>query len=350
MAEEVKNKRVLQIGFGAFGQVHAEGWLRAGLDARQLVIADTDQRALARAGALVAGATLVPDWRPAMSDVDCVDILTPTDTHYPIALAAIEAGRDLFIEKPMTIHAREALDLAHRANAAGVIVQGGLYYRQHPKARALKAEIAQGRFGALRLLTGRFAGIKRARNDSGALHNDAVHFIDLFNWLTGQRPRLVFALTRDHFRRGQDDLAILQLVYPAGTIATIETGYVQPGRWPDTVVPGAVTMKEIAVSGERAIAEIDFAAETSSLRPGGHVLRGGTWQPEFGDPVPLTFEVATPPEVLAGHFRSFLDHVALRSEPDASVMACGYVPARIIEAAILSAASEQAVHIDWSIA
>ncbi|MCW5749850.1 MAG: Gfo/Idh/MocA family oxidoreductase [Alphaproteobacteria bacterium] len=348
MAEEVKNKRVLQIGYGAFGEVHAEAWARAGLAAGCLLIADTDGRALARAQARFPGVHVTTDGEAAMGDVDCIDILTPTDSHYRLACAAIAVGRDVFIEKPMTVHAWEALDLARRAREARIVLQGGLYYRQHPKALALKAAIAAGRFGALRLLTGRFAGIKRARNDSGALHNDAVHFIDLFNWLTGERPRLVFALTRDHFGRGHDDLAILQLVYPRGTIASIETGYIQPGRWPDAVVPGAVTMKEIAVSGELAIAEIDFAAEVSSLRRGGHRQQDGSWRPAYGEPEPIAAPSASAPEVLAGHFRTFLDHVASREEPECSIIDCGYVPARIIEAAIQSARTGQAIGLDWS--
>ena len=272
--------RILQVGYGAFGATHLDAW--AGLlPAARITVADPDAGARAAAAARAPGIATVADWRPVLAAVDAVDILTPTHTHHAIASAAIDAGRHVFLEKPMTVDAAEARDLQARAGRTGVTVQGGLYFRFHPKARALLALVRADGLGRLRFLQGRFAGFKRARGDSGALLNDAVHFIDLFDWMVGERPATVHAVTRDHFGRGSEDLALVTLVYSSGVVAHVETGYVQPGRWPDTVVPGAITSKEIQVSGSEGAVEIDFAAETMVRHRVRHALQDGLWRPVF---------------------------------------------------------------------
>lgn len=337
---------ILQIGCGAFGPVHLAAWRALGL-ARNLVVADPRPDLAEVIAAAAPGARLVADWRDALGKVDIVDILTPSDTHHAIAKAALAAGKDLFIEKPVTVTAAEAAELERLAEASRRIVQCGLYFRFHPKAQRLKALVAAGDFGRLRFLSGRFLGLKRARGDSGALHNDAVHFIDLLTWVAGERPRTLYAQARDHFGRGMDDLAVLQLTFPSGAAALIETGYIQPGRWPDTITPGAVTTKEVAVAGERAIVEIDFAAETARMQRGAHRLVDGIWRPDYGPSEDPGWPAADPVGVVTAELAHFLDCVATRRMPEAGLRDCGTGPAAVIEAAIASARENRVVEISY---
>ena len=337
---------ILQIGCGAFGPVHLAAWQALGL-ARSLVVADPRPEIAEAVAAIAPGAKVVRDWRDALAAADVVDILTPSDTHHAIAKAALAAGKDLFIEKPVTVTAAEAVELEGLAYSSRRVVQCGLYFRFHPKAQRLKALVAAGEFGHLRFLSGRFLGLKRARGDSGALHNDAVHFIDLLTWLAGERPRTLYAQARDHFGRGMDDLTVLQLAFPSGTAALIETGYIQPGRWPDTITPGAVTTKEIAVAGERAIAEIDFAAETARLQRGAHRLVDGIWRPDYGAAEDPGWPAADPIAVVTAELALFVECVATRKEPAAGLRECAVVPAAVIEAAMASARHNRVVEISY---
>lgn len=342
---QVKELRVLQVGYGAFGETHARAW--TALAPAALLIADVDADARARAARQFPGVEVVEDYRAALARCDAVDVLTPTDAHVAVAEAAIEMGRPLFIEKPVAPTAAAARRLWSAARRRGVAAQAGLYFRFHPKARDLKRRIAAGELGRPRYVSGRFAGLKRARRDSGALLNDAVHFVDLANWLIGEAPRLVYASCRDHFGRGSEDLAVLQLEYPGGAAALIETGYVQPGRWPDAVVPGAVTSKEIAFVGSDGVAEIDFAAETYRLQRGGHRLVDGLWRPVFSPPEAPDAPAADPVAVLMAEFAHFADCVVLKVPCEADLWDCGVVLAAITDAARRSAALRQAVAIDY---
>lgn len=333
---------VLIAGYGAFGPVHLDAWRRLGYGAG-LIIADPNPQSRARARAHCPEATLVADWREALARAHAVDILTPSGTHHAIGMEALAAGKHLFIEKPVTTTAAEAADLLAAAQQAQRIVQCGLYFRFHPKAQALKRMIAGGEFGRLRYLSGRFLGLKRARGDSGVLHNDAVHFVDLLGWLAGSAPVSVYATARDHFGRGLDDLAVLQITYADGAAALVETGYVQPGRWPDAVVPGAITTKEIAVAGERAVAEIDFAAERAILQRGAHRLRDGTWMPDYAPRETPDWPAADPVGVVAAELAHFVACIETGSAPAAGLAECGVRLGRVIDAAILSARTNQVV-------
>lgn len=329
--------RILQIGYGAFGATHLDAWVRL-LPAEAIMVADPRPEARAAAAARRPGIVALADWCDGLASAAAVDILTPTDSHHAIAAEAIDRGRHVFLEKPMTVDAAEARDLQARARRAGVVVQGGLYFRFHPKARALRDLVRAGGIGRLRFLQGRFAGFKRARGDSGALLNDAVHFVDLFGWITGERAEAVHAVTRDHFGRGSEDLALVTLTYPSGVVAHVETGYVQPGRWPDTVVPGAVTSKEIQVSGSEGAVEIDFAAETMVRHRVRHEFSEGLWRPVFGASGPMAVPAADPVAVVEAELAYFLDCIRTGREPDAGLAECGVGLALILDAARRSAA------------
>ena len=226
---------VVQVGLGNFGKRHLEAWHRLGFGDR-LWIAETDQAKWAQTAAHhFPKDRLVRSMEEVLDRVQLVDIVTPTQSHAALCRQALDAGKDVFMEKPMTATSAEARELAEAAQRSGRLIQVGYYYRFHPAAQRLKAELRAGRLGAIRYVTGNFCGFKRARTDVGVTHTDGIHFLDLFNWLLDSAPVEVYAVCRDHFGRGLEDLSIVLLTYPGGTVAKVESGYVQPGdgriRW-----------------------------------------------------------------------------------------------------------------------
>jgi predicted dehydrogenase len=336
---------VLQVGYGAFGPVHLEAWLRLGV-ADRLWLADPDPAARARAAAwnLPVG-RVVADFREALDRVEVVDVLTTTPEHFAVCDAALAAGLDVFCEKPLTLALDEAECLASRVAASGRILQVGYYFRHHPLFRYAKERVAAGALGELRYLSGTFAGFKRARADMGVTASDAVHFLDYFGWLTGSLPERVVALRRDHFGRGLDDLALILLEYPNGVVGKIEAGLIQPGRHVDLITPGALTSKEVALSGAQGAIEIDFPIERLTWHRVRHELQDGLWRPVFDDARMPRLAPATAVDVLASQLREFLGHVATRSQPEADVRRCGVDIARLLAAIAASAQAGQTVAV-----
>ena len=271
------SRKILQIGFGNFGPTHLAAWRLLGL-ADGLFVVDPDAGARQRCRDLgLPEGRVGAEASEFLDQADLVVVLAPTDLHFEVCKPLLAAGKHLFIEKPMTATLAEAEGL--RDFRRDQIIQVGFYFRAHPLAQRAKQEVDDGRLGDLRYVSARFHGYKRARGDSGVVGNDAVHFIDQANWMMGALPNAVDAVTRDHFGRGYDDLALIRLFYPSGALAHIEVGCIQPGRWNDNIVPGATQTKEFVVAGSEGAAEIDYQINELRLHKVRHELTDGLWRP-----------------------------------------------------------------------
>ena len=173
---------------------------------------------------------MLADFRAALDDVTLVDVVTPTEQHVDLCIAAIEAGKDVFVEKPLTLQVEAAQKLAAVVARSDRILHVGDYFRHHPLARYARERVTAGDLGSLRYLSGGFYGLKRARADIGVTANDAVHFLDLFSWLMGSAPVEVFAVHRDHFGRGLEDLALVGS--PIQTAGSPSSRQLHPARPP----------------------------------------------------------------------------------------------------------------------
>lgn len=331
--------RLLLIGCGAFGRVHAAALHRLGVEVLGL---EPDPAARAT----LPGLRFAEGLEAGLATCDAAIIATPPATHAALAEAVLRAGRDLFLEKPATETAEQSAHLARVAARAGRIVQVGLYLRFHPKAVALHAMLRRGEFGRLHHLSARMSGLKRARGDSGALLNDAVHFADLIPWLAGEAPARVFATLSDPLGRGREDLAVMQMMFPSGATALIEAGCVLPGEHADAVVPGAETRKLLAVAGRDALAEIDFAAERFTIRRGRHEpAERDAWIPRHAAPEHPDAPAPDVAGIVAAQLAAFLRAVASRVPQGPGLEEGGVAPLRILDAARRSAQLGQAVEV-----
>ena len=339
---------ILLIGLGGFGRNHLRAWHEMGRGA-DLYVADLDPgRHEDTKQFNVPAERVSTDYRTFLGDADIVDIVTPSTSHFQLCIAALEAGKDVFVEKPMTMTSQEADQLVEVVAQTGRVLQVGYYYRFHPISVHLANSIKDGELGELRYLSGNFMGFKRARTDVGVTHTDGIHFIDLFNWFMGRPPREVYAVVRDHFNRGLEDCSVVLMQYPGGAFAKVESGYVQPGAWRDKVVPNAFTSKEIFICGTGATADVDYETEYLTVHNVHHEFRGGTWAPvSSGYHTPNT-GTATPVQMIQAELNDFLDCVRTRKRPSADVMSSGVVLAKVIEAIYRSAKEGVPVSLDWS--
>lgn len=339
---------VLQVGLGNFGKRHIEAWHRLGYGTR-LWIAEIDEQKWGETARYnFPRNRIVRSITEALDRVDVVDVVTPTESHFDLCRQALAAGKDIFVEKPMTATVAEARQLVEAAEASQRLIQVGYYYRFHPISQQLKAELRTGRFGKLRYVTGNFFGFKRARTDVGVTHTDGIHFLDLFNWLLESWPDEVYAVCRDHFGRGLEDFSVVLLTYLDGTVAKVESGYIQPGRWKDKVVPGALTTKEITVVGERLTAEADFETETLTLHDVHHELKDGVWVAVVGGAVQPPLAPCDPVQMVCRELEAFLGSVETRRPTTAGPVESGLHLAALMECIYESARTNAPVKVRLS--
>jgi len=165
--------RPLRLGFvgGAapsmIGQVHRRG---ATMDNAFAVVAGALSRDAARGRAAAAEYGIAPDRAYATLEemiaheasrpdgIEAVSIVTPNDLHHAQALAAIAAGLDVMIDKPMANSAAEAEEIARAAAARGVAVGVAHAYSGYPMLREARALVAAGRIGPLRMMQVEYFG------------------------------------------------------------------------------------------------------------------------------------------------------------------------------------------------
>ena len=312
--------RVLLVGLGRWGEKHLRVLGELGVE---LWVADVsaERRALAvKAG--VAPARAVEDFRRALPHVDAVDIVTPADNHLALAGECLRAGRDCFIEKPLTLTVDESRQLAGIVADTGRVLQVGHIFRFHPVTTALRERIDTGALGRVRYCTGRFAGFKRPRTDVGVTQTDAIHYFDLFAYLLGREATAVSATLRDHLGRGLDDCSFTTVEY-GDVPAFVEAGYFAPGTYRDCVIVG-----------ERATLDADFGTAEVRVLANRHVETEAGWQAPEG--AVESFK-ASGPEPLRRELELFLDAAAGRGRPAVDVQA-GLAAMRTVEAAQRSSA------------
>ncbi|MFE7030532.1 Gfo/Idh/MocA family protein [Streptomyces sp. NPDC057621] len=206
---------VAVVGFGWMGRVHTQAYARVlhhfpGLSVRPELIAVADEvpgRA-EEAAARYGFATAARDWREVAADprVQAVSVAAPNFLHREIGVAMAEAGKHLWIEKPVGLTAADARAVAGAVAKAGVQGTVGFNYRNAPAVAAARELIAAGEIGTvthvrIRLfsdyaahpegaLTWRY---ERERGGSGVLGDLASHGVDLARFLLGE----IASLTAD---------------------------------------------------------------------------------------------------------------------------------------------------------
>jgi predicted dehydrogenase len=325
--------KVLLLGLGRWGVNHLRNLNAMPIE---LYVAETDASRLEPARKLgLPEARLTTDYTTFVGQVDGVVVVTPAQTHFPICRELLEAGKDVFVEKPITLVSAEARRLAELADAKRRILQTGHIFRFDPATLWLREAIQSGEFGRVHILRSNFSGFKRPRNDSGVMFADAIHFVDLFNYLLGRSPARVFAVNQDFLGRGMEDASLLSLEYasPEGvTWGTVETNYFLPGKYREVTVIG---------SALSAVCDYNVAQYKIKTFANRHVRDGAEVKAVEG----ALHQVESPPEEpLQAELRAFVDSILTRKAPRSDAWA-GYESVRVLEAAIESARSKRVVEL-----
>jgi UDP-2-acetamido-3-amino-2,3-dideoxy-glucuronate N-acetyltransferase len=317
--------KILLLGLGRWGINHLRNLHALPVE---LFVAEHESRMLEPARKLgIPESRLTTQAGRFTGQVDGVVVVTPAQTHFPLCREFLEAGRDVFVEKPIALDSEEARKLAELAEKNQRILQVGHIFRFDPASHWLKNAVDAGQFGRLRILRGNMSGFKRPRNDSGIMFADAIHFVDLFNYFLGRPPARVQAMLRDFLGRGMDDAALLSLEYETneGVVwGVVETNYYLPGKF-----------RELTVIGSELTAACDLNAAGNKITTfaNHHVKEGNGFKAVEGAPQTVETKVEEP---LRAELQAFVNSISTRKPPLADGWA-GYDSVRVLEAAMESA-------------
>jgi predicted dehydrogenase len=316
-------KRILLIGVGRWGTNHLRVLKSMPIE---LFVADHHEQRLSSVDIPLSHRST--DARSFFSKIDAAMVVTPAQAHFETCRELLGMGKDVFVEKPITLISSEAKVLTELAEKSGLVLQVGHIFRFDPASLWMRDAISEGRFGRLKILRARFSGFKRPRHDTGVTFADSIHFIDLFNFLLGAPPRRVHAVLSDFFGRGMDDESLIVLEYnqvnSPPILATVEAGYHAPGK-----------VREVTIVGTNSSSVCDYNVAQYKIKTfeNRHVADSDAIKAEEGAVHQLEF---SPEEPLRAELSAFVDAIE-KHRPSPVDGRAGLHAVRIVEAALESA-------------
>lgn len=242
------------VGAGGWGKNHVRSL--AGLGVLRAVC-DRDERA--REGARVGDVSVHAELTEvlARSDVKGVVIATDAPSHVDLAHAAIAAGKDVLVEKPLALSTHDARALCEHADHEGRVLMVGHLLLFHPVVRRLKAMIADGELGEILYLVCRRLNLGVVRRDENAWWSLAPHDLSIASHLLDDSPEAVSARGGVFLQkeRGVDDVVFGTVRYGGGRLAHVHVSWLDPHK-----------VRMLTVVGSRKMAVFDDASTDEKLR------------------------------------------------------------------------------------
>ena len=213
----------------------------------------------------------------AEAELDAVVIAAPTTAHLPIALAAIERGLPLLVEKPLAASAAEALrDRARRARGAACRSRSATWSASTRRCWSWGGcSTPAGCRPSTRSPPGERDPFPARIRDVGVTVDLATHDVDILSWVAGERPARVYAETARRIHAEHEDLLFGLLHFPSGATGMLDVNWLTPAKRRQLVVVGEEGMFELDYLTQR----LTFTRATDTTNPkliGGYApdLRG----------------------------------------------------------------------------
>jgi len=176
------------------------------------------------------------------SSIDAVALATPAVTHYEMAKAALEAGKDILVEKPLAIDVKHGEQLVKLAEAKHRILMVGHILRYHPAILKLQKLIQDGVLGKINYLYSNRLNIGKIRTEENILWSFAPHDISVMLSLLNEMPTRVTCQGGSYLNRDIPDVTLSHFEFPSGVQAHIFVSWLHPIKEQRLVVVGSEKM------------------------------------------------------------------------------------------------------------
>lgn len=176
------------------------------------------------------------------SSVDGVVIATPIDSHFSLAMEAMKAGKDVFVEKPITGSSKDAEELVAFAKKSGRILMTGHTFVFSPPVMKMREIVRSGELGDIFFITSSRVNLGIHRKDISVIWDLAPHDLSIIYSLIDEEPVFVDATGRDSIIKGIPDVAFISLKFPSKIVANIELSWLSPTKMRKTTIVGSNKM------------------------------------------------------------------------------------------------------------
>ena len=230
--------------------------------------------------------------------LDAVVLAVPAALHYALACQALERGKHVYVEKPMTLNAADAQRLVELAAARDRVLMVGHLLEYHPAVQMLRRLVQSGELGDIYYVYSQRVNLGIVRRDENALWSLAPHDISVILHLLGQEPDAVSARGECYLQPDIEDVVFANLHFADGKMAQLQLSWLDPHRIRRLTVVGS---RKMAVFDDVESAEKVRIYDKSAERPE-YDSYGESITLRFGDVVIPRLEMAEPLKLECQHF------------------------------------------------
>jgi UDP-2-acetamido-3-amino-2,3-dideoxy-glucuronate N-acetyltransferase len=234
--------------------------------------------------------------------IQAIALATPAVTHFEMAKAALEAGKDVLVEKPLAIDVRHGEQLVRFATANGRILMVGHILRYHPAILKLQALIQGGELGKITYLYSNRLNIGKIRTEENILWSFAPHDISVMLALLNEMPSSISCQGNAYLNRDVVDVTLSHFDFPSSVQAHIFVSWLHPVKEQKLVVVGSTKMAVFDDTAEHKLVLYPHRVEWKNRVPTAIKAEGEIVALDAGEP-------------LRAECQHFLEAVARRQTP-----------------------------------
>jgi len=230
--------------------------------------------------------------------LDAVVIATPAETHYELAKQALLAGKDVMVEKPMTLRCEETEDLIEMAESRRRILMVGHLLEYHPAVTRLQSLVEQGELGRIEYIYSNRLNLGKVRREENAFWSFAPHDISVILLLLKRLPIQVTATGGTYLQPNIADVTVSTMLFDRGVRAHVFVSWLHPYK-----------EQKLVVVGERRMAVFDDVRKTEKLQLfDKHIeIVNGQFVVERPTPEAVSFDTDEPLMLECRHFMECVD-------------------------------------------
>jgi predicted dehydrogenase len=175
-------------------------------------------------------------------DVDAVAIATPLASHYSLARTGLDAGKHVFVEKPLAASIRDAVQLSDMAEARELVLMPGHTFLYSPPVNIIADMIRAGELGEIYSISTSRVNLGLHQPDASVVWDLGPHDFSILRFWLDETPTHVSAISRGCIMPDTADVAFIHLVFPSGTVAHVELSWLAPSKLRRTTIIGSRKM------------------------------------------------------------------------------------------------------------
>lgn len=234
----MKEQKIAVIGTGVWGRNIVRNFYNLNvLD----VVCDLDESNLAKVREQYPGVKTTKDFNEIINnpEITAVAVVTPSHTHFKVVKAMLEAGKNVYVEKPISTVAQEAKDLTELAHQKGLVLMVGHLLLYHPAVNRLKMLIEEGVLGDIVYAQSDRLNVNFFKNDRSVMWDLAPHDVSMMSYVTGKDPvRVISAVGCSSERNDIMDITHITIEFQDGMVGQISDSWITPKKHVQLLVRG----------------------------------------------------------------------------------------------------------------